>query len=155
MPIVLNRPPDSIKRIVNFRALQLGDMLCAVPALRAFFPNVFITLVGLSWSWAFAQRFSLYLNDRIPFPGRPGLPEQAPRSKEIPGFLGRIQSLGYDLALQMHGSGEVKNPLLGLFGAHGHAEFVNAGIPRLSDMPPRAPLESSNPYLEMNVKEDD
>jgi ADP-heptose:LPS heptosyltransferase len=139
MPNVLNRARDSIKRIVIFRALQLGDMLCSVPALRAcraFFPNAFITLVGLPWSWVFAQRFSLYLNDWIPFPGMPGLPEQTPRIKEIPGFLGRVQSLGYDLALQMHGSGEVTNPLLGLFGAHVSAGFIKTGIPRsILDIP--------------------
>src|SRR5215468_5686130 len=82
--------PTERKNIVILRALQLGDLLCSVPAfraLRAAFPNANITLVGLPWAVMFVERFSAYLNDFVEFPGFPGFPEQRPNIAEFPYFL--------------------------------------------------------------------
>ena len=52
-----NRQPGSL---VIFRALQLGDMLCAVPALRALraaLPSTRIALVGLPWPHSLPSAF--------------------------------------------------------------------------------------------------
>ncbi len=118
------------KRIAVLRALQLGDMMCAVPAfraLRAAFPDAVITLVGLPWARGFVRRFNFYLDDFIEFPGYPGLPERTPQIDRIPEFLREMQWLEFDLALQMQGSGEISNPLVEMFGARCSAGYYLPG----------------------------
>ena len=102
----------AIRRIAIFRALQLGDLMQAVPALRALrtgFPGAEITLIGLPWARSFVQRFSRYVDRFVEFAGFPGIDEL----EVIPGraarFLEEQRSYGYDLAIQMHGSGRTSN----------------------------------------------
>ncbi|HSL42439.1 MAG TPA: glycosyltransferase family 9 protein [Anaerolineales bacterium] len=121
--------PDP-ERIVILRALQLGDLLNAVPAfraLRAAFPNSHISLVGLSWSEEFVRRFHTYLDDFIHFPGIPGFPEQSPDLARWPSFLSAMQSRQFDLAIQMQGSGDIANTLVSLWGAKQCAGFYLPG----------------------------
>jgi ADP-heptose:LPS heptosyltransferase len=109
-----------IRKIIVFRALQLGDMLCAVPAIRALkkaYPNATITLAGLPWAKSFTQRFNHYFDDFIWFPGFPGLPEQPVNPPEFPRFLNAVQERHFDLALQMQGNGTLVNPMMELFGS--------------------------------------
>jgi ADP-heptose:LPS heptosyltransferase len=121
-------------RIAVFRALQLGDLLCAIPALRSLragFGDAKITLVGLPWAAELVRRFPAYLDGFVPFPGWPGLPERDPVLEEIPAFLARMQALELDLAVQLHGSGDVTNPLVALFGARETAGFRRLDGPPL------------------------
>ena len=117
-------------RIAILRALQLGDMLCAVPALRALraeYPAARITLVGLPWARELAARFHRYLFDFLEFPGFPGLPERDADPAALAPFFRTSKAAGFDLVLQMHGSGEITNPLAVLIGAQHVAGFYRAG----------------------------
>lgn len=118
------------KRVIILRALQLGDLLCAVPAFRALrsaLPDAVITLVGLPWARSFVERFNYYLDDFIEFPGFPGFPERAPQIDRFPAFISEIQWLEFDLSIQMQGSGGIANSLIELFGARRNAGFYLPG----------------------------
>ncbi len=124
------RLPADIKKIIVFRALQLGDMLCHIPAMRALrkaYPNAHITLAGLSWAKSFTERFNSYFDDFIWFPGYPGLPEQHVDPVMFAAFLNKVQSRHFDLALQMQGNGTIVNAMVELFEAHYTAGFFLPG----------------------------
>jgi len=118
-------------RIAVLRALPgLGDMLCIVPALRAFratLPGATVTLIGLPWARAIAERFPEYLDDFMPFPGYPGLAEGSGDPRAVVAFFAAAQERRFDLALQMHGSGGITNPLAALLGARYTAGFFEPG----------------------------
>lgn len=114
------------KKIAIFRALQLGDLLCTVPAFRALrraLPNSKIALIGLPWAKSFVYRFPNYFDDFLEFPGYPGLPEIVPQVKKIPAFFKIAQERHFDLVIQMHGSGILTNPITVLLGAQTNAGF--------------------------------
>ena len=108
------------RRIAIFRALQLGDLLQAIPALRAIrsgFPDAEITLIGLPWAKSFIQRFHHYVDRFVEFVGFPGIAEVEVIPERIAGFLEEQRVYGYDLAIQMHGSGRTSNRFILALGA--------------------------------------
>ncbi|KMJ92229.1 ADP-heptose--LPS heptosyltransferase [Achromobacter xylosoxidans] len=122
---LLATPPAN--RIAVFRALQLGDMLCAVPALRALrqaFPQARISLIGLAGAREFVARFHAYVDELIEFPGIAEFPEQACRPDELPAFFRRVRAARPDVALQMHGSGVHSNRIVSQLGAARWGGFV-------------------------------
>jgi hypothetical protein len=115
-----------VKSVAIFRALQLGDMLCAVPALRALrhaLPQAHVALVGLPWARQFAERFPSYIDEFIPFPGHPALPEQPVRQDELTAFYSAMCERRFTLALQLHGSGDISNEIVTGFGAEAVAGY--------------------------------
>lgn len=115
------------RRVAVFRALQLGDLLCAVPALRALraaLPEASVTLIGLPWAASFAARFSHLVDAFLPFPGAPGLPEQEASPAVLDAFCRRARLESFDLAIQLHGDGSVTNAVVGSLGARAIAGFT-------------------------------
>jgi ADP-heptose:LPS heptosyltransferase len=110
----------ALQNIAIFRALQLGDMLCIIPAVRAIkeaYPRSRTTLIGLPWQTGFVKRFHHYFSDFIEFPGWPGLPEREFTIPDVMRFLDEVQQRRFDLILQMQGEGNIANPMCMLWGA--------------------------------------
>ena len=119
-----------IDRIAVFRALMLGDLLCAVPALRALrhaFPNAEIDWIGLEPTRAMAARLDRLIDGFIALPGYPGLPEVPVDGAALPRFFAQARRRRYDLALQLHGSGPIVNELVAALGARRTAGFFVDG----------------------------
>jgi ADP-heptose:LPS heptosyltransferase len=137
-----------VHRIGVFRARRLGDMLTAVPALRALrmgFPRAEITLIGLPWAAEFAARFGRYVDRFVPFAGYPGLDDMPCRPERTERFLQEQRAHGYDLAIQMHGSGAAANALIADLGA-----WVCAGY-FLGDAPDRLTVAAPWPATQPEV----
>jgi ADP-heptose:LPS heptosyltransferase len=121
---------SGIERIVVFRALQLGDMLCSVPALRALRrarPTAHIALVGLPWAYSFVDRYAHLVDEFIVFPGALGFPEQVETNEHLPEFMKTMRTRRFHLAIQLHGSGGIANDLVREMAAHANAGFLKPG----------------------------
>ncbi|WP_407511021.1 glycosyltransferase family 9 protein [Ralstonia sp. GP101] len=118
--------------------MQLGDMLCAVPALhalRAAAPQAHITLVGLPWARQFQERYADLLDDFVALPGGDGFPEAGPGDAEAThAFYAGMRARCLDVAIQLHGSGPQSTEVVRQFGAHHVFGFQpNGVIPRQPD----------------------
>lgn len=116
--------------VAIFRALQVGDMLCCVPALRAFraaLPGAHISLIGLPWAAQFVERFGDYLDEFIAFPGHAAFPEQTPRFELMHDFYAAMRGRRFDLGIQLHGSGAQSNAVVRALAPRAMAGF---GVPR-------------------------
>ena len=103
------------KKIAIFRALQLGDLLCAMPALknlRLAYPNAEIVFIGLPSSQKLIKRYSAIFNRFIVFPGFPGLPEREFDEESFASFQQQMRLEAFDIILQMHGNGSIVNAML-------------------------------------------
>ena len=115
------------KSIAVFRSLPgLGDFLCVIPALRALraaSPTAHIVWIGLPHVADWVARFHLYLDEFVAFPGYLGLPEQFPKLDRLPNFFTEMRQRTFDLAIQMHGSGGITNPITLALNAQKTAGF--------------------------------
>jgi ADP-heptose:LPS heptosyltransferase len=123
-------------------------MLCAIPAIRSLrhaFPQAEIVLIGLPWATSFVQRFNLYFNRCIVFPGYPGLPEQPFSPAAWEQFKAVMEQEQFDMVLQMQGNGSIVNDMLLQLPAKQLAGFYRRD--RCPD-DPRLPLDLFVAYPE-------
>jgi ADP-heptose:LPS heptosyltransferase len=164
-------------RVAVVRALPgLGDLLCAVPALRglrATWPSARVTLVGLAGAAWFVERFSRYVDDLLPCDVWPGLAEIDGPSTATAPFLERARRRRFDLAIQMHGDGRASNALTAALGATrwiglslddgapppdgvvGHYRLDHHEIDRCVDVLGLVGVTAADRTLEMPVREAD
>lgn len=137
-PTVLASLPAPPRRVAVVRALKVGDLLVAVPALRALrgaLPEARITLVGLPWAAEMVQRFTGYVDDLLPFPGFPGIEEAPYDPARLLAGLAAARERGFDLALQMHGGGRYSNPFTRMLAARHTCGFATPGDASGIDFP--------------------
>jgi ADP-heptose:LPS heptosyltransferase len=134
----ISTQPAGISRIAIFQALQLGDLLCATPAWRALrqhYPQADITLIGSAWAGAMVERLP-NIDQFIPFPGYPGIAESPASPPEpVPEWP------PFDLAIQMHGAGNVSNGFVASLGAVQSLGHADPGDDRLTFTRPWQELE--------------
>lgn len=121
---------DGSGKTAFFRALQLGDMLCAIPAVRAFkrcYPESAITLIGLPWAVDFVKRFPDYFSSFIAFPGYPGLDEQPFDYAGFEEFVSCFNKEKFDFLVQMHGDGSITNRIAERLGAKVKSGYFKKG----------------------------
>ena len=87
-----------------------------LPGAAGGLPVRQIRLIGLPWSSEFVHRFDGYLDGLFVLPGFPGFPERPFDARAFTRFLDDVQAWAPDLVVQMHGSGELANPLVMLLG---------------------------------------
>ena len=128
LDVVRERVRERSPRVVILRALRLGDLICATPALRALraaLPNAQISLIGLPLAREFVRRCPS-LDAFLEFPGYPGIADQTVQPERTVAFLQRMQAGQFDLAIQLHGSGVFSNPFTRLLGARSTVGFTRA-----------------------------
>lgn len=108
----------------------LGDLMASVPALRALRrarPDLHVSLVTYPEMAGVVQRQSEYVDELLPFPGHPDIPERpAPAPAVVDDFFASV--LGrFDLAVQMYGALPAANAVTDRLGARISGGFVTPG----------------------------
>ncbi len=125
-----SRPGDSVRKIAIVRALQLGDLLVAIPALRALrmaFPVAEVTFYGRPWASELLERFPAYFDRFVAFPGFPGMPEAPIDADRADRCFHEARAYGYDLVVQLHGDGTSSNAFAKLLGGRFTAGYQRPG----------------------------
>ena len=132
---------ENLRRIAVLRANGIGDLVFALPALRALkdaHPHAEISLLGLPWHADFLEGRPGPIDRVLVVPPYRGVrSEGIPDASEQRHFFTAMRHEGFDAAVQMHGGGRYSNPFISRLGAEITAGLRAAGAP---------PLDRTVPY---------
>ncbi|RPJ51920.1 MAG: glycosyltransferase family 9 protein [Chloroflexi bacterium] len=127
-----------VNKIAVLRATALGDMIFALPALKALhcaYPQAEIVYLGRDWHAGFLPGRLPGVKRVVAVPPVKCIEQLAQGLVIDPAaeadFFGRMQAENFDLALQMHGAGEFSNPFVLKLGARFSAGLRSPKAPPL------------------------
>ena len=130
----LARPPlsdPSVRRVLLVRLrVGLGDLLCTVPAVRALRgarPDLHVALATWPEMAGVVARMSAWVDELVPFPGAPGIPERPPDGT-LAQWQAEMAGRGWDLALQVYGDNVAANAVTTGVGARLVGGFAPSGV---------------------------
>jgi ADP-heptose:LPS heptosyltransferase len=124
---------QEVRRIALFRPGQIGDLLLAVPALKALrraLPQAEITLFAQPWAADFARRFPDYLDGVVTLSEPPGSWDTARPWDQLRDLLREARRRRYDLTLQLQAESPISARFVLEMGARatvGFCEDYEAG----------------------------
>jgi ADP-heptose:LPS heptosyltransferase len=128
---VVTLADPAVKRVALVRLrVGLGDLLCSMPATRAlrrFRPDLHVTLVTWPEMGPVVARMGDDVDELLPFPGFPGIPERPPRTELWTDFVDGACSRRFDLAVQCYGANAVANRVTSSLGARHIGGFLPVG----------------------------
>jgi ADP-heptose:LPS heptosyltransferase len=131
-----------VGRIAVVRASALGEFVFSLPALyslKAAYPGAELTLLGAPWHARALSGRPGPVDHVAVVPSMPGLRDGDCAPGELDAFLRWAAAEGFDIALQMHGTGRSSNPFVAALGAR-----VTAGL----RAPDAAGLHRCMPYVD-------
>jgi len=130
-PVPAPLADPAVRRVALVRLrVGLGDLLCSVPALRALRrarPDVHVSLVTWPEMRPVVDRMSAYVDELLPFPGHPGIPERPPDLVGWPAFVAATAQRRFDLAVQCYGNTAAANVVTAALGARLIGGFAPTG----------------------------
>jgi ADP-heptose:LPS heptosyltransferase len=121
----------AVRRIALVRLrVGMGDLLASVPALRALRaarPDAEVVLITWPETAPVVERMAAYVDELLPFPGYPGIPERPPDLDGLERFLAATRRRRFDLAVQMYGGQPSANEVTIRIGARRTAGFFTPG----------------------------
>ena len=120
----------SVRRVLLVRLrVGLGDLLCTVPAvraLRAARPDLHVALATWPEMSAVVARMAAWVDELVPFPGAPGIPERTPDGT-LPQWSASMVARRWDLALQAYGDNPAASAVTASTGARRVGGFAPTG----------------------------
>jgi ADP-heptose:LPS heptosyltransferase len=120
-----------VRRVALVRPrVGLGDWICSLPALRVLRqarPDLHVTAVTFAEMRPLLERIRELVDDLLPFPGDPGIPDRPADAAAWPAFLAAARAGGFDLALQAYGDRPAANILTAALGATRVGGFAPTG----------------------------